>query len=525
MKYVPAAIHLPHTRETMSNLDTARSPVVLAIDASTTASKAIAFDASGTPVAQARMSIGKVSPEAGWQEQDAGSWWTATRAAIAAVTAQVAPRRIEALCITHQRETFACLDVRGRPLRPAILWLDTRAASEVRRLGTPAIHRMSGKPPSTTPSLYKLAWLAEHEPDVLAATATVVDVHAFLVTELTGSRVTSWASADPLGLVDQQRFEYAPALVAAAGLRLDQLPALAAPGSIIGEVSPAAARATGLPTGLPVVAGAGDGQAAGLGAAVHRPDLAYLNLGTGVTLGTHSDRYMTSMAFRCLSSPIAGSWTFEALLASGVLSVNWFAAKVAEDRQPGAELRLEELAADVPPGSDGLMFLPYLTSAETPYWDAAARGAWVGLREHHGRGHMYRAILEGIALEQRFVLSRIEAETGRSVERIRAMGGGSGSQLWLQLLADVLARPIETMNLAETTALGAAVLAAAAVGLGGEHDVRATAERMTGPWSATDPLRENVERYARIRPIYERLYPSLAPLFSDIDTLSEAASV
>ena len=506
----------------MSDAQLSGPPLVLAIDASTTACKAIAFDAAGTPVAVGRTAIGKRSPRAGWQEQDAESWWAATCSAVAAVTGQVPEASIQALCITHQRETFVCLDKDGRPLRPAILWFDTRAAAEVARLGTVSIHQISGKPPSTTPALYKLAWLAKHEPDVIAATSTVADVHAYLVGRLTGSRITSWASADPLGLVDQRRFEYAPELVEAGGLRMDQLPALAAPGSILGEVSSEGSRATGLRSGLPVVAGAGDGQSAGLGAAVHHPDLAYLNLGTGVALGTHSDTYLARMAFRCLSSPIAGKWTFEALLASGALALAWFAAAVAQDPRPGAEQRLEALAAEIPPGADGLMFLPYLTSAETPYWDPAARGAWVGLREHHGRGHMYRAILEGIGLEQRFVLSRIEAETGRRVERIRAMGGGGRSRLWLQVLADILARPIETRDLAETTALGAAILAASAIGLGGERDVVTTAERMTGPWLPIEPSPRATAHNERLGPIYERMYPSLAPLFADIAAIEAA---
>jgi xylulokinase len=324
-----------------------------------------------------------------------------------------------------------------------------------------------------------------------------------------------------MGVVDQERFEYAQALVAACGLRPDQLPALAAPGSVIGSVSPWAAEATGLAAGTPVVAGGGDGQMAGLGAAVSRPDLAYLNLGTGVTLGTHSDRYVASLAFRTLSSPIPGRWTLEALLASGVLSVAWFRDEVARDATPGAEERLEALAAAVPTGAGGLMFLPYLTSAETPYWDPAARGAWVGLREHHGRGHLYRAILEGIAFEQRFILSRIEAETGFRVATLRAMGGGTRSRLWLQVMADILDRPIATTDLAETTALGAAILAAAAVGLGGERDPAATAQRMTGAWTTLEPSPPAAARYARLAPIYERIYPALATLFADLGDAQE----
>jgi xylulokinase len=507
----------------MSRALIAGTPLVLAIDASTTACKAVAFDSGGTPVAIGRAGIRKRSPAPGWQEQDARDWWTATCSAVGAVTRQVPASAIRALCIAHQRETFVCLDQDWSPIRPAILWLDTRAVAEVRRLGTPSVHRLSGKPPSTIPSFYKLAWLAGHEPEVIAATSTIADVHAYLVGKLTGSRTTSWASADPMGLVDMQRFEYGPELVAACGLRMDQLPALAAPGTIIGEVSPEASVATSLLPGLPVVAGGGDGQLAGLGAAICRPNLAYLNLGTGVTLGTDSDRYLASGAFRSLSSPVAGRWTLEALLAGGTLSVAWFCTAVAQDQEVVAEQRLEGLAAGIPAGADGLMFLPYLTSGGTIDRGAAARGAWVGLREHHGRGHMYRAILEGIGFEQRLALSRIEAETGQRVERLRSMGGGSRSRLWLQMLANILARPVEATDFAETTALGAGILAASAIELDGEKDVVATAERMTGRWLAVEPLGSATEHYERLAAIYERIYPALAPVFADLAELSAVA--
>ena len=258
-------------------------PLVVAIDSSTTACKALAFDASGSAVAVARVALSKTSPEPGWQEQDASDWWTAAREALAELMAQLVAADVVALSVTHQRETFVCLDEHDEALRPAILWLDTRASSQVRRLGSKRMHEVSGKPPSTTPSLYKLAWLADHEPEVLHRTSMIADVHAYLVRKLTGRWVTSWASADPLNVVDMRTFEYAPELLAAVGLSAGQFPRLVAPGVIIGEVTDDAAHATGLPAGLPVVAGAGDGQCAGLGAAICEEGRAYLNLGTGIT--------------------------------------------------------------------------------------------------------------------------------------------------------------------------------------------------------------------------------------------------
>ena len=166
-----------------------------------------------------------------------------------------------------------------------------------------------------------------------------------------------------------------------------------------------------------------------------------------------------------------------------------------------------------------MLYLPYLTRADTPYWDGAARGAWVGLRERHGLAHMYRAILEGIAFELRMLLRMVDAELGTATRRIRAMGGGVQSGLWVRLLADILAEPVEMAPHAEATALGAAILAAAAVGLDGERDVAATAQRMSRDWRAVEPERDGPasRRYRQLGALYERLYPALSPIFAGLD--------
>ena len=174
-------------------------------------------------------------------------------------------RRIAAIAITHQRETFACVTEDGRPLRPAMLWLDTRATAEVAEFGTPEVHRVTGKPPNPTPAWYKLLWLRRHEPETLRRSERVVDVQAYLVHRLTGHWRTSWASADPLGLVDMRTFDYDDGLLAAAGLTRAQLPELHEPGAVLGTIPADLADELDLPHDLPVVAGVGDGQSAGLG--------------------------------------------------------------------------------------------------------------------------------------------------------------------------------------------------------------------------------------------------------------------
>ena len=217
---------------------------------------------------------------------------TATREAIRRAAQSTDARRIAAIAITHQRETFACVTEDGRPLRPAMLWLDTRATAEVAEFGTPEVHRITGKPPNPTPAWYKLLWLHRHEPETLRRADRVVDVQAYLVHRLTGHWRTSWASADPLGVRRH------------AHLRLRRRPARrrgpdprAAAGAARARRGarrrsrPTLADELGLPHGLPVVAGVGDGQSAGLGTGIVEPGSAYLNLGTGIISGTYSETY------------------------------------------------------------------------------------------------------------------------------------------------------------------------------------------------------------------------------------------
>lgn len=484
---------------------TAGREVVLAVDSSTTATKVIAFTGDGLRVAEARGSHDRVQPHPGHQEQDPRQWWSRLVTALREVADQMQTggHTPVALCVSHQRETFALLDADGEPVRPAVLWLDTRACDQIAALGSPEVHALSGKPPSTTPSLYKLAWLLEHEPDSLRGAAQVVDVHGYLVQRLTGRAVTSWASADPLSLLDMRTFEWCDRLLRMAGLERTQVQALARPGEVMAGLSPEAASLTGLPEQLPVVAGCGDGQAAGLGADATRSGVAYLNLGTGFTLGTHSDAYMTSSAYRTLASPVAGGYTLEALLSSGALSLSWFASLVGA----ASPSQLETAAARTPVGAGGLMFSPYLTSAETPHWDPEARGAFLGLSDTHSVGHLYRAVIEGLCMEEAISLTAIEQATGVPVAEVHTLGGAAASPLMAQVLVNVLERSLLICEETETTALGAAALAAGAVGLDGYASATEAASAMSRLRPGPEPDRRSVGRYSELRDLYSEIYP------------------
>lgn len=503
--------------------------LVIAVDSSTTTCKALACDRSGRVVAEERAGLALLTPYPGWYEQRASDWWTAMVQALRSVTAQIDPRRLAAICITPQRETFVPVDEQCQPLRNAILWLDERSAAQAAtikaRFGTQHIHQMTGKPVSTRPSLYKILWLQEHEPAVLRHAYKILDVHAYLIWHLTGAWRTSWACADPMGLLDMRSFAWSTELLQALALDPAQYVELVPPGAVVGEVTDAAARATGLPAGLPVVAGAGDGQSAGLGANITRQGQAYLNLGTAVVSGAHAEGYATDPAFRTLASPIPGAYTLETVISGGTFTVSWFVEHFAHDLQHIAlPLSVEELleagARKVPPGAHGLLLVPYWLGAASRYWDDSATGIMVGWTGAHRREHVYRALLEGIGFEQRLATEGVEAALGQPIHEYVVLGGGSKSTLWCQIIADITTKRVLRAGTAEATCLGAAILAAVAVGWYGDTRAAATAMTSAGPSFEPQPATQQV--YDQLyREVYQGLYPALRTSLTRLAELTQ----
>lgn len=493
--------------------------LIVGVDCSTTAAKAVVVDEAGRLLGAGRSPLRTTSPHPGWHEQDAETWWTGTAAAVRAAVSNAGSAEVAAVCVTHQRESFVAVDAAGAPLRRAVLWLDRRAAREIDELGAPEVELLSGKPADVTPALYKLAWLARHEPRVVERAHKVADAHGFLVHRLTGRWVTSVSSADPLGLLDVAARRYAPSLLALAGLREDQVLDLVPVGEVVGELLPAAAAACGLPEAAVVVAGLGDGQAAGVGAGVLDGGRAYLNLGTAVLLGTEQRGYRPSRDYRSLVSVVDGHTTVEALLSSGTYLPAWFRQGFGHPGgRGGPDPALEAAAAALPAGSDQLVTLPHWNAAQTPHWDPRASGAIIGWRSLHTPAHMYRSLLEGVSYELHGQLLGLEAGTGHRLGSLRAMGGGARSALWRQITADVLERPLELCTAPETSALGAAVVAASA--LGAHPDLRAAAAAMTAVGEVVEPDPRASARYADLREVHHALYPLLAPL---LHRLADAA--
>ena len=502
------------------------SEIVLGVDCSTTSARCIAWDVhTGAALAEGRASFPLQSPSPDAYEQDAEAWWSATLSAIKGAVSGVEAGRVAGLCATHQRETFVVTDAEGRPRRPAIVWMDERSGPQVARVQASgrgeAIHEATGKQVCLTPSVYKIMWLRQREPEVFEGDCRVVDVHAFLVRRLTGRWCTSTASADPMGLVDMRSGCWSPEMLGLAALDESHMPALVQPGAHIGGLRAEVARAVGLRQGLPVFAGAGDGQCAGLGAGISRPGLAYLNLGTAVVSGVWSPTYETSAAFRTLYGASPGSFFLETDLKGGTFTLNWLLDKwlkpAPEARQAALE-GLEVEAAALPVGAQGLMLVPYWCGVMNPYWDDGAAGAVIGFRGCHGPAHLYRALLEGIAFEQRLHTEGVEEATGTRIEAFVTMGGGARSDVWCQIVADVTGRRVVRAGTPEATALGAGVLAAVGAGLHGDTDAAVAA--MTGVGEAFEPG-ENEVAYDRLfREVYSGLFPAVRGAMAGLKRLT-----
>jgi len=506
--------------------------LVIGLDSSTSATKAIAWTREGAAVAEGRSPIPLASPAADWYEQNPEDWWSSTCTALRELAERVAPERIAALGISAQRETFVPLAADGRAVRPGIVWMDRRCRDEVSwlsgRVGERRIHQISGKPPDLAPVAYRLAWMLRHEPDEYARTAWFADVHGYLTWRLTGKFGTSWASADPLGLFDIRNKAWAGEILKALHLKPEQLPATSAPGTVLGTVSEKAAEETGLLAGTPVVAGGGDGQAAGLGVNALAPARAYLNLGTAVVAGVYSREYRIGRAWRTMGSCSGDGYYLETSLRSGTFLIDWFLETCGKQHDREFRQQVETEAAGLPVGSGGVLSVPYWGAVMTPYWDPDARGCWIGLTGAHRAAHLYRALLEGIALEQALAMQTIEREAGARVREFVAVGGGAASDLWLQILADACGKPIGRSQTVEASSLGAAMCAAA--GCGWFESIAAASAAMSGAIShTTEPCAIRAARYAELLKIYREIYPQLRQTYrklagfvrrsSDLDAL------
>lgn len=505
-------------------------PLVVAIDSSTQSTKAIIVDTAGTVWATAKRPIPLLTPAMDHYEHDPNLWWNTTHATISEVLARLTQRdrdRIGAIGITHQRESFAAFKEDGTALSNGILWLDGRAVDEIAEFGNSHIHQLSGKPAGVTPAIYKMAWVNKHHPEVFDKADRVVEVHAALTFHLTGHWLTSTAAADSLGLFDIRNRTWSSELLDIAGVKVEQMAHLVPPATSMGTLVKSLQDEWKLPAGVQIISGLGDGQAAGIGAAAVDPGVGYLNMGTAVNTGVESSGYIYNPAFRTHVSGIPNSYVMEVLQSSGSYLADWARGTFGDPNNPGkADIaRDDAAAAAIAPGCDGLVTLPYWNAVQSPYWDATARGAMVGWRGTHTRAHLYRSVLESICFEMRRNLDYLESASGEKITQLRIMGGGTRSEIWRQIMADVTGVPLTVCVADEVSALGAAALAMAGIDAHAGHnpdgsaDVAASAKAMAQFGETIEPDTGKHETYAQIGEIQAKLYPALQEIFHEMDSV------
>jgi xylulokinase len=462
--------------------------MLLGIDVGTTGVRAAVFEPDGRLVADASVPCGYDSPRAGFAEADPRKWWDAVVAALARVPCANA----SAIAVVGQAPTAVLVDASGEPTAPAILWLDTRADAEAKELGTQAYYLGP-----------KLLWLSRHAPDALSRAKWILQSHAYIAQKLTGEAATDPSTAAlciPLFDLASKRWVHD----ARIGVREDQLPPIRASHEVIGTVTPPAATATGLRAGTPVVSGGGDFAAATLGAGVIEEGEACLMLGTAGNLLVPLSRPGTDA--RMINSHHVGADVWLSL--GGTLSggaQEWLRASLGK---PSFE-DLDAEASRIPAGSEGLLFLPYLQGERTPIWDVNARGAYVGLSLQHGRGHLWRALLEGIALSFADCASILNAP----LRSVLAANGGGKSALFRQILCDALGVPLEYAPSASGTVAGAAVLAGLA---SNQLPSAASSRAFRGPLTRHTPSGASI--YQVLLSLRRESYAGLSPVFSGLAT-------
>jgi len=505
---------------------------LLSIDNGTQSVRALLFDLNGNLVAKTQVHLqAYFSEHPGWAEHDADGYWRAVCEACQRLWAEtdIPKSAVKGVAVTTQRGTVINLDKDGKPLRPAITWLDQRRTDQVPPLSPwwRAAFKLA-RVDSTIAYFQREAeinWIAAQQPDIWVQTDKFLLLSGFLNFRLCGRHVDSIGSQVAYLPFDYKGHKWAGPRDwkwQALNIRREMLPELVAPGTVIGAISAAAALASGIPEGMPLVAAAADKACEVIGAGALAPHIACLSYGTTATINTTSKKYIEVTPFiPPYPAAIPGAYSTEVQIFRGYWMVNWFKEQFGHLEQAAAkeqgmspEALFDDLLKDVPPGSMGLMLQPYWSpGVRVP--GPEAKGAMIGFGDVHTRAHMYRAILEGLAYALREGKERIERRSGVAVTELRVAGGGSQSDAAMQLTADIFGLPAARAHVYETSGLGAAIAVAAGLGLHADFDSATRA--MTRPGRVFHPIAANSAIYERLyRRVYLKMYRRLQPMYQEI---------
>lgn len=492
----------------------------LGLDVSTTSSKALLIDEKASVVGTASSPHSLSSPKPLWSEQDPAQWWQAVQQSIQELIRQtgVQPVDIAAVGLTGQMHGLVLLDSENSVLRPAILWNDQRCQAQCdeihERIGKQRFIQISGNVALTGFTAPKLLWVSENEPEVYAKVRHVLLPKDFIRYKLTGGFAMDKADGSGTVLFDLAKRDWSEELLTALEIPREWMPPTFEGPEITGYISEEAAVQTGLKAGTPVVAGGGDQSAGAVGVGAVEPGIIGLTVGTSGVIFAPTPVPLIEPEGRlhAFCHALPGSWHFMGVMLSAAGSLQWYRDTLA------ADMAFDELLKEtecVPAGSEGLIFLPYLSGERTPHPDPLARGAFIGLTNRHSRAHMTRAVLEGVAFGLKDSFRLIQNAGLEHINQIRASGGGTKGKIWRQILADVLENELVSVNTTEGGAFGAALLAG--VGMGVWEDVVTACRETIQITGKTIPDPDNFDIYRSQYQVYRELYPLLKGTFEKLN--------
>jgi xylulokinase len=449
-----------------------------------------------------------------WAEQRPENWWDAAQQAIRGVisVSGSSGKDIQGVGLSGQMHGLVLLDEHDQVIRPALIWCDQRSQAQVdtinSSIGKETVLSCIANPVLTGFTLPKLLWVRDNEPESFARVRKILLPKDYVRFQLTGDYASDVSDASGTALFDVVGRRWSKEFVERLGLPMNLLPNVFESHEVTGKISAAAAKATGLIEGTPVVAGAGDQAASAIGNGIVEPGMVSCTIGTsGVVFAqTRSPAYDPAGRVHTFCHAVRGAWHLMGVTQGAGLSLQWFRRNLAPDLDYDA---LTSEAAGAAAGADGLYWLPYLMGERTPHLDASARGGWVGLTARHTRADLIRAILEGVAYSQKDCLQIIE-QMGTRVEFVRLSGGGARSVLWRQIFADVFGKRVATLETEEGSAYGAALLSM--VGTGRYPSIIELCRATIRETASFEPRPGEAAIYDRSHKIYQALYPALKVL-------------